>query len=266
MTSPNTMTPAVLLELAALDAFGLLEDYEAALYDKSFHEAPASVQDEIIRLQSELASDISILPDDEPDGSLRERVLEAVSKAMEQTAPLATIGGSSPSAREVFALGRSGQFWRAACFVFMTGLIVSLVFLTKANQHSSRIAELALSQRTHDELTALIGPTFEEFINNPNCTAKAFAATQPAFDGAAVSIYHNESTGQAFLFHLGLPEADEPYTLRYSVGNSVPVEKARIESNGFVGGLRLDDLPAALIANVTWEITDALGIVVLRSS
>ena len=41
------MTREELLELAALDAFGLLDDYEAALFTRSFHHAPVAVQDEI---------------------------------------------------------------------------------------------------------------------------------------------------------------------------------------------------------------------------
>ncbi len=47
MTSPEPMTRKELLELAALDVLGLLDEYEAAYYTRSFHHAPASVQDEI---------------------------------------------------------------------------------------------------------------------------------------------------------------------------------------------------------------------------
>ncbi len=57
MTSPEPMTRQELLELAALDALGLLDRYEAALYTRSFHHASAPVQDEIVRLQAEIASD-----------------------------------------------------------------------------------------------------------------------------------------------------------------------------------------------------------------
>ena len=82
MTSPEPMTRQELLELAALDALGLLDRYEAALYTRSFHHASAPVQDEIVRLQAEIASDESLLPLDKPEGSLRERVLRKVAEAI----------------------------------------------------------------------------------------------------------------------------------------------------------------------------------------
>ena len=43
MSVPNPMTREELLELSALDALGLLEEYEAALFTRSFHHAPAAV-------------------------------------------------------------------------------------------------------------------------------------------------------------------------------------------------------------------------------
>ena len=85
-----------LIESAALDAFGLLEDYEAALFTRSFHHAPAAVQSEIISMQAEITSDERLLPGVNPDPKLRERMLDAVEKAIEkETAelePLAIIG------------------------------------------------------------------------------------------------------------------------------------------------------------------------------
>ena len=55
------MTPQELLELAALDAFGLLDEHESRLYSESFHDAPAVVQDQIVRLQADLAADEALL-------------------------------------------------------------------------------------------------------------------------------------------------------------------------------------------------------------
>ena len=77
------MTREQLLELAALDALGLLDEYEAALYNRSFHDAPAAVQEEIQRLQALVANDETLRVDEEPDPSLRARVLTAVAKAIE---------------------------------------------------------------------------------------------------------------------------------------------------------------------------------------
>ncbi len=61
MTSPAPMSREELLELAALDALGLLDEYEAALYTRSFHHAPAAVQDEIKDLQATFATPVVTL-------------------------------------------------------------------------------------------------------------------------------------------------------------------------------------------------------------
>ena len=81
MTSVEPMTPRQLLELASLDALGLLDDVESAMYTRSFHDAPATIQDEVLRLQGEIANDHLLLPGEEPDPELRERVLRAVADA-----------------------------------------------------------------------------------------------------------------------------------------------------------------------------------------
>jgi hypothetical protein len=96
MTSPNPMSRDELLEWAPLDAFGLLDEYEASLFERSFHHAAASVQAEIRKLQADLAEDASLLSGEEPRSLLRQKVLVAVQEeieaATEYTQPLAQIG------------------------------------------------------------------------------------------------------------------------------------------------------------------------------
>ena len=43
MTTPTPMTHEELLELAALDALGLLDEYESALFTRSYHHAAVAV-------------------------------------------------------------------------------------------------------------------------------------------------------------------------------------------------------------------------------
>jgi hypothetical protein len=117
MTSPQTMTRQELLEHAALDALGLLDQFEADLYTRSFHHAPAAVQDEVLRLQAEIASDESLVASVAPDSALRERVLRAVAEAMERDAatlgPIASIGRAQSAAEASdhrrLALSASGR-------------------------------------------------------------------------------------------------------------------------------------------------------------
>ncbi len=105
MTSPDPMTREELIELAPLDAFGLLDDYEAALFNRSFHHAPAAVQAEIRAIQAELAENTAFLSAEDPRALLRQKVLLRISEEVEETAeqlkPLAQIGGTQAALGQV---------------------------------------------------------------------------------------------------------------------------------------------------------------------
>lgn len=119
MTSSDPMSREELLELAPLDAFGLLDDYETALFNRSFHHAPATVQAEIRALQAQLAEDPSFLSADMPRDLLRQKVLVRIAEEVEETAeqlkPLATIGGMA-------ALAANGS---ATATATSTGLVAT---------------------------------------------------------------------------------------------------------------------------------------------
>lgn len=72
------------------------------MFNRSFHHAPASVQAEIRALQAQLAEDESLLADEDPRATLRQKVLIRISEEIEEAAerlkPLATIGSSMAGA------------------------------------------------------------------------------------------------------------------------------------------------------------------------
>ena len=171
MTSVEPMTPRELLELASLDALALLDKVEEDIYTRSFHAAPATVQDEVLRLQAEIANDLSLLPGDEPDPQLREKVLKAVAEAVERNdstlAPLARIGWPRPAARHDtgarFNLGGTGQFWRAATFVLAGVSLIMAYFMAMGRQASDDVAAAALWGNTA-ELERLLTPPAKQFL------------------------------------------------------------------------------------------------------
>ena len=73
-----------LIELAVLDAHGLLEPIESDLFNRSFHDAPVAIQDEIIQMQRDIALDESLLPNETPRASLKKDVLHVVAEAADQ--------------------------------------------------------------------------------------------------------------------------------------------------------------------------------------
>ncbi len=271
MAVPNPMTREELLEYAALDALGLLDEYETSLYTRSFHHAPAAVQDEIIQLQAQIVTDETLLSAELPAPSLRERVLNAVAEAIERDAaqlePLATIGRSrslhhAPPTR--FRLSASGQFWRAAAFALCAGLIVAAYLLADISAKHNQIAVLALSGNTDTqirELERLIGPTFKDYLFNPASKAQHFKPTGNASSELRATLFLVEGAGEGFLIVEGLAPAAQPYELVVKDAAGVRQTVTQFASSGNLTGIRITLSSAiAQLQNVSWEITDATGV------
>jgi hypothetical protein len=266
------MTQRELLELAALDALGLLDEFEAAYYTRSFHDAPATVQDEIKRVQAELAADQRVLPGDEPDPGLRERVLRAVAQASERDearlAPLATIGrrrAGEPRHEGRFHLRASGQFWRAACFVVAGVAVVFALFWVQAQNYVNALSEIAYIDDTECVLEDLIGPTFKDYLFDPETTLVRLMPDQPGSEIRGV-VCINERTSLAFLVTDGLAQAGgDAYTLSVEEDN-VPRRLRRFGSTGGAQGFSLGHVQVAALATAQWRILDAAGTVILSSA
>ncbi len=265
------MSREELLDLAALDAFGLLDEYDAALYTRSFHHAPATVQDEIRRVQAELAIDPSLLSaSDEPPAELRARVLAAVAAAREreeaQLAPLATIGrpraGESEYPAQRVRFAASGLFWRAATFVLASAVIAMAYSWYTAVQTNVRLAEIALSKGVEDQLRELMGEDFTAFIKTGNSNKTIHAIPLRGSEAAHATLYVNESDGVAFLLATGLPPSgpNQHYTLIVE-GREVK----QFASNGLVAGVRVDGLSREMMASTSWTIKNDAGDVVLSA-
>ena len=268
MSSSNAMTREELLEYAALDAFGLLDEYEASLYTRSFHNAPAAVQDQILQLQAQLVSDESLLPSVNPDPTLRTRVLQAVAEAIEQETsqlePLATIGRPrmNPDVIAKIEPNVASQFWRAAAFALCAGLLVVAYFLTQVSARQSRIAELALSQNTEarlNELEDLIGPTLMDHLFNTSSKPVHFASK--VADGPRAVLYLIEGGEHAFLVIEDLAPTTDPYRLSVKDATGQVEDVRWFESSGKLSGVSvaLKNVKTQL-TNVTWEISGPSGV------
>jgi hypothetical protein len=262
MTSPIPMTREELIELAALDAYGLLDDYEAALYTRSFHHAPAAVQDEILTLQAELAVSDVLEISDEPDGALRARVLAAVAGAIERESaglgPLASIGHPRPTEHRAvigrIGGGRSAQFWRAAAFVMMAAALVMAYFLTDALRQTNQVLYVALGIETEKALPRLVGPGFEEFVLNPNSQARYLLPPQ-LDNGAFAVVYVNPQTQQAFLAAFGLPAGRGQYTLEMQQSDGTLEPLGVLTTTGMCSILPLDGAVVTSLLSATIQIT-----------
>jgi hypothetical protein len=273
MTLSESMTLRELLELAALDALGLLDEFEAALYTRSLLDAPATVQDEIKRLQAEVASDERLLPGEEPDPALRERVLKAVADAIEhddnRLAPLATIGrrrGREARDRIHHRLRASGQFWRAACFVLAGIAVVFALFWVQTQRYVVTLTEIAKTRLVEKDFD-LMGPTAHEILMDPSTGHKVLTLTEAGTNGAGLFLF-NERTRCAVLITDGLPQGgSSAYTVSVRTGAGGEFkELKRFGSTGGLQGFDLGQVAVASLATVTITVTDSVGTVILTSA
>jgi hypothetical protein len=257
-----------------LDAFGLLDEYEASLFTRSFHHASATVQDELVQVQADWCTDETFMADEEPQASLRNRTLESVARTIEREtsklAPLATIGRTRPATTTKphrFTIGWTGQLWRAAAFALAGAVIVMSYFMAETRYNSDRIIDLVMGGHTDAQVKAMIGRDFTDFLNNPSCRRSYLAPVKDADSGVA-AVYILEGTQEVFLLGVGIPQTSEnsPYTLLARAADGTVHTLKSFVSNGTIVGLRLDKVPSAALAAATWEITNASGIVVLRTA
>jgi hypothetical protein len=165
---------------------------------------------------------------------------------------------------------RSAQFWRAACFALIAGLVISLYFLGSVYQHANNVSVLALSDGAEDELVKAIGPGFSQFVElvgSGDCEMIPFDAPVGSARGSAVAFMHRR-TLQLFVLTMALPETEEPYGVQVSIDGQATV-LGSLHSNGGISCFRIDDLAesfsATMLASAVFEVTSATGVVLLTS-
>lgn len=270
------MTREELLELAPLDAFGLLDEVEAALFHRAFHRAPAAVQAEVIALQAELAEADHFLADEEPREILRRKVFLRLEEVIEESTdglrPIAQIGGRAAngpavrgpepgtpagdpvqlatfrslmeefSERNARAAARTTPFWRAAAIVLGTALVVSLYVLGQTTSHAKEFSELVITQGVENQIWSIV-PSLGKFAASGD-RAYAMNPKDPNCVGlASATILVDSARGQAVVAAFGLTRLGTgTFTCRAIDREGHVAEIARIEADRFLAGA-LGELP-----------------------
>lgn len=265
------MTREELLEIAPLDALGLLDEVEAAMFHRAFHQAPAAVQAEIIEVQAAFAAAEHFLAGEDPRPTLRKKVLISLEEAFEESAeslrPIAQIGsraavappatrGGDPEAefrdpaqlaafralmeefaeRNARAAARTTPFWRAAAFVLGTALVVSLYMLRQTNINSSQIAELVISQGIEQQVGGLV-PRLASYSASGDRTF-AFRPSSAAHQGLASAVALVDSArGQVVVATFGLGRiATGTCTIQAVDRDGAVRDVATVEADRFLAG------------------------------
>ena len=296
----DRMTPEAgrgpdLRALAVLDALGLLDDVDAAQFDRAFRDSPAALQAELRVIQAAAVADPAFLSTEEPSAELKlqtlTRVMTAVEQQESQFAPIALIGrmascGSRRVARSVdtkdlveqameLAVLRkdverftvSSYYWRAASIALTAALTVALVFQLNNSSFALKVSEYALGNASSKQIfEAMEHPgaalrfdkaTFKRGLVGKNGTPTATSGTLTL----AVDI----NNGALMVIAIGVPKGK--YTVRHRSNLNVitPVEKFEA-IHGVWGAeytIALDT--ARLLNSGTIELVDGDGIVVMSS-
>lgn len=276
------MTRDELLELAPLDALGLLDEYDALLFSRGFHAAPESVQAEIRELQASVASDETLLPDVPLPAALADRVLTAVRSEVDASsdlAPLATIGrrraasasGTSdrrgadhrsldrpgmaptgpirPRRRLVHTLASHG--WRAAAFALAAAVVVAMYFgvqlLDQNRELFVIVRQMQAEQATANRLNALRDGAGDAWLlqaRKPATERLALLPTDPSRNASGMA-YVDPTSGQTSIMVHGLPNdefGDARFTLSIRDADGTEIGRAEVTCG-----------PAIAIATLTIE-------------
>ena len=289
MTTPEPMRRDELLEMASLDALGMLEADEAAYFSRSFLEAPRMVQEEIRALQASIASDLQLVSDEEPPAFLRNKVIGAVlaeiDDATQGLAPIATIGALRNTrvtneaeyatgitnrsddveqhlqferrAIRVRSMNRTLMAWRAATVGLAASLLATFMWVTVIANKAMDSNRIALNQWTESESVKQLGPTFNQFLATP-CQMLSLVTTR--HENIAAILYINQKTNESFLVGYGL-QTNKDYTVRLNNKDGSTVQMGKLIGGSKITGAQL--LAMNLNQMKSIEVLDDQGQIVL---
>lgn len=236
------MTTQELIELAVLDAVGLLDPEESKAFDDALQSASPELQAHVRREQLRLSNLDHLLPDVRPPAGLRIAVIEAVREAIAREL-VEKAGFADHSPLRIERSRSVSPIWRATAIGSMAAAIVlGLATLMMSSQYRQVQQDLDKNALIA-EITEKYGAQFvEDTLFDGRTKRVVFAGQQENFRGQA-SIWSNPDWAAARLFCLNLAASEgESFTLAVVDGEGKVVK----ELLTFVpsGGLDTVELPS----------------------
>jgi hypothetical protein len=276
-----TLRREELIEQAALEALGLLDERETEVFERAFEDAPENIQEQIRRIQAETVTDVAMLSGEEPPAGLRGKVLAAVVDAVEDEArelqPIASIGvrarrpGRAASTevavavrdeREVLRL-RAAQrhllVWRAASIALAASLLTTMFWSGMYRLERYSIQQVADNGATLRQLEEQFGIKFAAEMRNSSFVRPV----QAKMANASGTLMLQESSATGFLMVFGLTH-NQAYTVRVldAATGSVAFTGKIIGGDGITVA-RIDGFDRGSLAGKRIELLDAKGELVL---
>lgn len=228
------MTTQEMIELAVLDAVGLLEDDERKAFDAAFRTAAPELQAHIRREQTRLANLQHVLPDVQPPTHLRAAVLEAVREAIARELLETSAKGATSAALTLTPSRRVSPIWRATAIGSMAAAIVLAIATLRMHSDYDALSDSIKKNALLDEIAGRFGSRFvEDTLFDTQTQRVVFAPSSQDYKGQA-AVFMNPDWEVAKLFCLNLGSRPGE-TFRLAVVDAeghIVRELAKFESNG----------------------------------
>lgn len=238
----NTMD---LIELAVLDALGLLDPEEADRFESAFQAAAPATQQRIRAEQSRLADLERLLPNVSPSAELRERVVLAVREAVLASAVADAAEAPEVAGQDRLRLRRSGgvsSFWRvgtiaaaAACVAF------GAAFSAMVMRYNDLDAQLQRISDSQAQLQAYGADALEILFNPDVARPIQFTPKDPGND-MRVTLHYLDEKRQGYLhcgyFPMG---ADTRYELVVMKNGQIDAVLQQFKAEGMLTTQRLTE-------------------------
>jgi hypothetical protein len=244
------LTRDELLELAAADALGALDEVESARFERGFASAVPSLQSELRSVQDRVAASPSLLSSEQPPASLRLRVLARVASAIEEqgAAPIATIGPARVSSSTTRVSDRDAivqelierarlerrptqHLWRMVALIALAALVVSLYFQGQQRVISDRLMDYVDGRMTEETVRELARAT-QSF--NFESARELQVIDSDGRVSKVVHAYIDESTRRVCVVGFGVVEPGLGVrVLAGALADGRPLAAAVVENRGF---------------------------------
>lgn len=229
-----------LLEMASLDALGLLDAEEREAFERAFRAAAPSVQAQIRREQLRFCQIEDTLPVIDPPLGLRARVLNAVREAM---------GGASSRRAAAPALTTPtgvSRFWRIGAVGALAAALVLGVSTLQVLNETRGLTDAQDALARSEQFQQQYGERFQQQFFGSATRFVSFQAgdNSTAARSAKARLMLDPATKRAELYVKDLPAEGEYEVIVYDAqGNEVPMG-AKVTFFAREAGIRTASIPA----------------------
>lgn len=213
------MTNHELLELASLDAMGLLEPSEREAFEIAFTSASPSVQATVRREQLRVTEMAGTHPGLETPPGLKARVLSALRVAMteaKQSVGLRLAGspGNTPATLPtIHGVTQVHRWWRTAAISAVAASIVLAIGMQQIRSEVRATDRQIVSNELSDTFRKDFGLQFSEMLTDSETDLIAFSTQTKGSIRPRAALIINRDTRHAYLFTRNLPSSDTGYEL-----------------------------------------------------